>query len=135
MIPSTPTPTACGRCLSTFWTMPSSIRPPADASRSRSGQGEYKAFIEIIDQGRGIPPEDLENVKTKFYKGSNSVRGSGIGLLVDDRAGSFGQTVVTLGLPLGGKGVDRPQRWCGASLLSQSSWYHAVQERTGKLVV
>ena len=35
-------------------------------------QGEYKAFIEIIDQGRGIPPEDLENVKTKFYKGSNS---------------------------------------------------------------
>ena len=34
-------------------------------------QGEYKAFIEIIDQGRGIPPEDLENVKTKFYKGSN----------------------------------------------------------------
>ena len=38
-------------------------------------QGEYKAFIEIIDQGRGIPPEDLENVKTKFYKGSNSVRG------------------------------------------------------------
>ncbi len=42
--------------------------------------GEYKAFVEIIDQGRGIPPEDLENVKTKFYKGSNSVRGSGIGL-------------------------------------------------------
>ena len=25
--------------------------------------GEYKAFVEIIDQGRGIPPEDLENVK------------------------------------------------------------------------
>ena len=41
--------------------------------------GEYKAFVEIMDQGRGIPPEDLENVKTKFYKGSNSVRGSGIG--------------------------------------------------------
>ena len=47
-------------------------------------QGEYKAFIEIIDQGRGIPPEDLENVKTKFYKGSNSVRGSGIGLALVD---------------------------------------------------
>ena len=39
--------------------------------------GEYKAFVEIIDQGRGIPPEDLENVKTKFYKGSNSVRHHG----------------------------------------------------------
>ena len=46
--------------------------------------GEYKAFIELIDQGRGIPPEDLENVKTKFYKGSNSVRGSGIGLALVD---------------------------------------------------
>ena len=75
-------------------------------------QGEYKAFIEIIDQGRGIPPEDLENVKTKFYKGSNSVRGSGIGLaLVDsimtaldgtmDIKSTLGRgTVVTLGLPL-----------------------------------
>lgn len=75
-------------------------------------QGEYKAFIEIIDQGRGIPPEDLENVKTKFYKGSNSVRGSGIGLaLVDsimtaldgtmDIKSTLGRgTVVTLGLPI-----------------------------------
>ena len=74
--------------------------------------GEYKAFVEIIDQGRGIPPEDLENVKTKFYKGSNSVRGSGIGLaLVDsimtaldgtlDIKSTLGRgTVVTLGLPL-----------------------------------
>lgn len=75
-------------------------------------QGEYKAFIEIIDQGRGIPPEDLENVKTKFYKGSNSVRGSGIGLaLVEsimtaldgtlDLKSTLGRgTVVTLGLPI-----------------------------------
>ena len=74
--------------------------------------GEYKAFVEILDQGRGIPPEDLENVKTKFYKGSNSVRGSGIGLaLVDsimtaldgtmDIQSTLGRgTVVTLGLPL-----------------------------------
>ena len=75
-------------------------------------KGQYKAFIEIIDQGRGIPPEDLENVKTKFYKGRNSVRGSGIGLaLVDsimtaldgtlDIKSTLGRgTVVTLGLPL-----------------------------------
>ena len=74
--------------------------------------GEYKAFVEILDQGRGIPPEDLENVRTKFYKGSNAVRGSGIGLaLVDsimtaldgtmDIKSTLGRgTVVTLGLPL-----------------------------------
>lgn len=74
--------------------------------------GRKKAFVEIIDQGRGIPPEDLENVKAKFYKGSNAVRGSGIGLaLVDelmeamdgtlDIHSTLGRgTVVTLGLPL-----------------------------------
>ena len=74
--------------------------------------GEYKAFIEIIDQGRGIPPEDLGNVKAKFFKGRNAVRGSGIGLaLVDsimtaldgtlDIRSTLGHgTVVTLGLPL-----------------------------------
>ena len=74
--------------------------------------GEYKAFVEIIDQGRGIPPEDLENVKTKFFKSKNAVRGSGIGLaLVDsimtaldgtlDLKSTLGRgTVVTLGLPL-----------------------------------
>ena len=74
--------------------------------------GEYKAFAEIIDQGRGIPPEDLENVKTKFYKGSNSVRGSGIGLAVCDEiitrhGGTFeignadgGGALVTITLPI-----------------------------------
>ena len=74
--------------------------------------GEYKAFVEILDQGRGIPPDALENVKTKFHKGSNAVRGSGIGLaLVDsimtaldgtlDIKSTLGRgTVVTLGLPI-----------------------------------
>ena len=74
--------------------------------------GEYKAFIEIIDQGRGIPAEDLANVKTRFFKGRNAVRGSGIGLaLVDsimqaldgtlDLRSTLGRgTVVTLGLPV-----------------------------------
>jgi signal transduction histidine kinase len=74
--------------------------------------GEQRAFVEVIDQGRGIPPEDLENVKAKFYKGRNAVRGSGIGLaLVDeimramdgtlDLNSVLGKgTVVTLGMPL-----------------------------------
>ncbi len=74
--------------------------------------GEQKAFVEIIDQGRGIPPEDLENVKVRFFKGSNAVRGSGIGLaLVEsimnalngtlELKSTLGRgTVATLGLPI-----------------------------------
>ncbi len=74
--------------------------------------GKKKAFVEVFDQGRGISASDLNNVKSKFYKGKNAVWGSGIGLaLVDeimtaqdgtlDIRSTLGRgTVVTLGLPL-----------------------------------
>lgn len=39
-------------------------------------------IITIRDFGPGIPPEELPNVKYKFYKGSSTARGSGIGLAV-----------------------------------------------------
>ena len=42
------------------------------------------AYVSIMDQGPGISPEDLENVRIKFYKGKGAVRGSGIGLAVVD---------------------------------------------------
>ena len=52
------------------------------------------AVVSIRDQGRGIAPEDLEHVKTKFFKGKNAVRGSGIGLaVVDEIVTALGGTV------------------------------------------
>ena len=78
----------------------------------KPGARTYKTISEILDHGRGIPPEDLEKGKTKLYKSSHTVRGSGIGLaLVDsimtaldgtlDIKSTLGRgTVVTLGLPL-----------------------------------
>lgn len=38
--------------------------------------------ITVKDHGPGIPPEELPHVKYKFYKGSSTARGSGIGLAV-----------------------------------------------------
>lgn len=72
-------------------------------------------LITIRDFGPGIPPEELPNVKYKFYKGSSTARGSGIGLAVceeivsrhngqlvirnaDDEAGGC---VVEVHLPIG----------------------------------
>lgn len=43
---------------------------------------EGNVEIRIRDFGVGIPPEELPLVKMRFYKGSSTVRGSGIGLAV-----------------------------------------------------
>lgn len=40
--------------------------------------------IIVIDDGIGIPSEDLPHVKDKFYKADNNIRGTGIGLAVAD---------------------------------------------------
>ena len=45
---------------------------------------EDSCCITVTDQGQGIAPDELELVKTKFYKGRGAVRGSGIGLAVTD---------------------------------------------------
>lgn len=42
------------------------------------------ADVNVKDNGCGIPKEDLEKVKTKFFKGNATRRGSGIGLAVAD---------------------------------------------------
>ena len=42
--------------------------------------GEYKAFVEIIDQGRGIPPEDLPYLFDRYYRARQDSGRSGTGL-------------------------------------------------------
>jgi signal transduction histidine kinase len=46
--------------------------------------------VRVRDYGPGIPEDELQNVKKKFYKGSNAKeRGSGIGLAVCDEIVNF----------------------------------------------
>lgn len=40
--------------------------------------------VQIVDTGCGIPMEHLPNIKKKFYKANQTVRGSGIGLALAD---------------------------------------------------
>ena len=74
--------------------------------------GDY-VRIAIRDNGPGVPEDELDNIKMKFYKGSNSKeRGSGIGLAVCDEiikyhGGSLelanaegGGFIVTINLPV-----------------------------------
>lgn len=82
-------------------------------------QDGENAYVLIKDEGRGIEPDDLENVKLKFFKGKGAVRGSGIGLAVVDEivtaldgsvdiASTPGRgTTVTVRLPLYTAGLPR----------------------------
>lgn len=74
-----------------------------------------EAVITVADTGLGIKPEDLPNVKTKFYKANLTRRGSGIGLAVADEIvmlhggrldieSTFGEgTTVTITIPFSSK--------------------------------
>ena len=71
-----------------------------------------QVVVLIRDYGPGIPPDEIPLVKKKFYKGSSSVRGTGIGLAVSDEivemhGGTLtlenapgGGTLVTVRLPV-----------------------------------
>ena len=54
-----------------------------DQRGCRRGADGYIRVV-ISDNGCGIPPEHLPNVKKKFYKANQTVRGSGIGLALAD---------------------------------------------------
>lgn len=55
---------------------------------------EHALTVTVADTGVGISEEDLPNVKNKFYKGSSTRRGSGIGLAVaDEIIGMHGGTL------------------------------------------
>jgi len=77
--------------------------------------------ITIRDFGPGVPEDELEHLKMKFYKGSNSKeRGSGIGLAVCEEIIKYhggrleltnaesGGFVVTIILPMTGGQAEKP---------------------------
>lgn len=56
--------------------------PPGGQIKVDFTEKEGDVLVTIADEGQGISPEDLKNVKVKFYKGQKSKQGSGIGLAV-----------------------------------------------------
>ena len=55
-----------------------------------------QVIIRIRDYGPGIPEDEIPLVKKKFYKGSSSVRGTGIGLAVCDEIVQMHNGTLTL---------------------------------------
>lgn len=59
-------------------------------------------YIKIRDFGPGIPEDELERVKMKFYKGNSKKRGNGIGLAVCDEIIKYHGGTLTLSNAEGG---------------------------------
>ena len=73
-----------------------------EASMSFDGEN---VIVYIRDFGPGIPEDELPLVKKKFYKGSSSVRGTGIGLAVCDEIVEMHGGTLTLENAEGGGAV------------------------------
>jgi histidine kinase len=58
--------------------------PPAGTVTVRPGTEGRTAWVDIIDTGEGIPPEDLERIFERFYRrtGTGRSAGRGIGLTI-----------------------------------------------------
>ena len=63
---------------------------------------ENQVLIRIRDYGPGIPEDEIPLVKKKFYKGSSSARGTGIGLAVCDEIVQMHDGTLTLENAVGG---------------------------------
>ena len=57
---------------------------------------QEQVVVRIRDFGPGIPEDELPLVKKKFYKGSSSARGTGIGLAVCDEIVQMHNGTLTL---------------------------------------
>ena len=54
--------------------------PPGTPVVVQLGVEEGQAVVSVIDKGDGIPPEELPHIFERFYRATNSRKGSGLGL-------------------------------------------------------
>lgn len=65
--------------------------------------GEQNIYFRVIDEGRGIPREDIPNLFTVFHRASNvgQVAGTGLGLAIVKRAVEAHEGTITVSSELG----------------------------------
>lgn len=67
------------------------LRSDREAIEIRTGFDGRRVFIRVCDEGRGIAPEHLANIRTPFFTTKRAQGGTGLGVPVSDRiAGEHG---------------------------------------------
>ncbi|NNE81368.1 MAG: sensor histidine kinase [Silicimonas sp.] len=78
---------------------------PSESSIEISVSTSPETSVKICDQGAGFPPDEIDNLATRFARGPNSdgIIGSGLGLtIVRDVAAAHGGTMTLRNTPGGG---------------------------------
>ena len=109
-------PEACARILTNLLTNAIKFSPVSGAIRIKLREEADQVVLQIVDQGSGIPADEIPNLFQPFHRGSGSVRavvpGTGLGLyvcriLTEAQGGTIGLestvgrgTTVTVQFPL-----------------------------------
>jgi signal transduction histidine kinase len=93
--------------------------PPGTHVELRAGKRDGRAFLDVQDDGTGVPEQDREHLFERFYRaGGGKASGSGLGLAIASELASRmdggielrsepGETVFTLVLPLADRDIPR----------------------------
>jgi signal transduction histidine kinase len=74
------TRTTCNKVLLILLDNAVKYTPPPGQVRISAGTDDGYAEISIADTGIGIPPEDLDRIFERFYRGRNAAASTGTGL-------------------------------------------------------
>ena len=69
-------PCCSSRCCSICSTMPRNTPPPDTTILIRSWRDQHSVALQVIDEGDGIPQDDLEHIFDKFYRAQKDRPGS-----------------------------------------------------------
>jgi signal transduction histidine kinase len=93
--------------------------PPGTHVELRAGERDGRAFLDVQDDGAGVPADDREHLFERFYRaGGGKASGSGLGLAIASELATRmdgeielrsepGETVFTLVLPLADRDIPR----------------------------
>ena len=93
--------------------------PPGGSITVSVGQQDHQPFLEVDDNGAGIPESERQRVRTRFYRSPNSPgHGSGLGLAIVDEIARLYRASLSIETGSSGRGTRVRVRFPASSVSS-----------------